>query len=42
MPHELLIAKQDAYGFDKSSLKLIHNYLSNWKQKLKVNDRSSL
>ena len=29
LPHELLIAKLDAYGFDKSSLKLIHGYLSN-------------
>ena len=34
---ELLIAKLDAYGFDKSSLKLIHSYLSNRKQKLKIN-----
>ena len=29
LPHDLLIAKLDVYGFDKSSLKLIHNYLSN-------------
>ena len=28
LPHELLIAKLDAYGFDKSSLKLIYSYLS--------------
>ena len=41
LPHELLIAKLDAYGFDKSSLKLIHSYLSNRKQRLKVNDRYS-
>ena len=40
-PHELLIAKLDAYGFDKSSLKLIHSYLSNRKQRVKVNDRYS-
>ena len=33
LPHELLIAKLDAYGFDKSSLKLIHSYLSNRKKK---------
>ena len=25
LPHELLIAKLDAYGFDESSLKLIHS-----------------
>ena len=41
LPHELLIAKLDAYGFDKSSLKLIHSYLSNRKQRVKVNDRYS-
>ena len=29
---ELLIAKLDTYGFDKSSLKLIHSYLSSSKQ----------
>ena len=39
LPHELLIAKLDAYGFDKSSLKLVHSYLSNRKQR--VNDRYS-
>ena len=42
LPHELLIAKLDAYGFDKSFLKLIHSYLSNRKQRVKVNDRYSL
>ena len=26
LPHELLIAKLDAFGFDKSSLKSIHSY----------------
>ena len=39
LPHELLIAKLDAYGFDKSSLKLIHSYLFNRKQRVKINDR---
>ena len=39
LPLELLIAKLDAYGLDKSSLKLIHSYLSNRKQRLNVNDR---
>ena len=38
LPHELLIAKLDAYGFDKSSLKLMHSYLSNRKQRVKIND----
>ena len=41
LPHELLIAKLDAYGFDKSSLKLIRSYLSNRKQRVKINDRYS-
>ena len=41
LPHELLIAKLDAYGFDKSSLKLIHSYLSNRKQRVKINDTYS-
>ena len=31
--HELLIAKLDAYGFDKSSLKYISSYLSKRKQR---------
>ena len=38
LPHELLIAKLDAHGFDKSSPKLIHSYLSNRKQRVKIND----
>ena len=41
LPHELLIAKLDVYVFDKSSLKLIHSYLSNRKQRVKINDRYS-
>ena len=39
--HELLIAKLHAYGFDKRSLVLIYNYLSNRKQRVKVNDSHS-
>ena len=34
--HELLIVKLDAYGFDKWSLVLIYNYLSNRKQRVKI------
>ena len=34
--HELLIAKLDAYGFDKKSVKLIQQHLSNRKQRFKV------
>ena len=42
LPHGLLIAKLDPYGFDKCSLKLIHSYLSSRKQRVKINDRYSL
>ena len=41
LPHERLIAKLDAYGFDKSYLKLIHSYFSNRKQRAKINGRYS-
>ena len=34
--HELLIAKLNAYGFDKPSLSFIYNYLSHRKQRTKV------
>ena len=35
--HELLIAKLEAYGFSRSALKLVYDYLSNRKQRVKVN-----
>ena len=35
--HELLIAKLEAYGFDLESLNFIYSYLSNRKQRTKVN-----
>ena len=41
LPHDLLIAKLNAYGFDKKALKLIHSYLSSRKQRVKVNDSYS-
>ena len=41
LSHELLIAKLDAFDFDKKSLKLVHNYLSNRKQRVKINDSYS-
>ena len=41
LSHELSIAKLDAFRFDKMSLKLIHNYLSNSKQRVKINDSHS-
>ena len=42
LPYEPLIAKVNAYDFEKSSLKLIHSYLSNRKQRVKINGRFSL
>ena len=37
LDHELLIAKLNIYGFSLPALKLVHDYLSNRKQRTKVN-----
>ena len=39
--HELVIARLDAYGFDIKSVKLIQQYLSNRKQRVKVGNAYS-
>ena len=39
--HELLIAKLNAYGFSLTAIKLAHNYLSNRKQRIKINSSYS-
>lgn len=39
--HEFLIAKLEAYGFDQSSLTYIYSYLSERKQRTKVNNSFS-
>ena len=39
--HELLTAKLDAYGFDKSALKRIFRYLKNRKQRVTSNESHS-
>ena len=36
VPHDLLIAKLKAYGFSLQGLRLIANYLSDRKQRVKV------
>ena len=36
LPHDLLIAKLDAYGLDTSSLSLLKKYLPNRRQRTKV------
>ena len=35
--HELLLAQPNAYGFDKNSLEIMRNYLSNRWQRTKIN-----
>ena len=42
IPHDLIIVKLAAYGFDTNALKLIHNYLSSRKQRVKVNSAYSI
>ena len=37
LPHELLIAKLNAYGVDIPSLKLLYSYLNKRKQRVKLN-----
>ena len=41
IPDDLIIAKLEAYGFHIDTLKLINDYLSNRKQKVKANDAYS-
>ena len=40
--HDLLIAKLNAYGFDRNALKLICDYLSDISQKTKVGSSFSV
>ena len=39
--HDLLIAKLEAYGFDQASLKYIYSYLSDRKQRTRINNSLS-
>ena len=41
IPHDLLIAKLNAYNFDKQSLRLIYSYLNGRKQRVKINTEYS-
>ena len=36
LPHDLLVAKLHAYGFDIQSVRLIHSYLTDRKQQVKI------
>ena len=40
LPHDLLAANFEAYGTDKNGLNLIHNYLTNRKQRTKISSYS--
>ena len=42
LPHDLIIAKLHAYGFDKASLRLMHSYLTDRYQRVKITTSYSL
>ena len=41
IPHDLIIAKLEAYDFHMNALKLVYYYLSNRKQRVKINEAFS-
>ena len=41
LPHEFLIAKLHSHGFSLNALRLIHSYLSNRRQRTKINESYS-
>ena len=41
LSHDLLIAKLRTYGFDIPALRLLHNYLTNRQQRVKIDHRLS-
>ena len=42
IPHELLIAKMHAYGFEINTLVFFYSYLKNRKQNVKINNAYSI
>ena len=42
LPHELLIAKLSAYGFEKNTLRFFHSYLKGRKQNVNIKGKSSM
>ena len=38
IPHDLIIAKLHAYGFDENALVLVYSYLEKWKQSVRINN----
>ena len=41
IPHDLLIAKLHAYGFNKKALTFLYSYLKRRKRNVKINDTES-
>ena len=41
IPHDLFIAKLEAYGFQTDVLNLVYDYLSHRKQRVKINEAFS-
>ena len=41
LPHDLILAKLNGYGFSLPALNLIQNYLANKKETAKINDSYS-
>ena len=41
LPHDLMIAKLHAYGFERSALKFVHSYLTERTQRTKVDGDTS-
>ena len=41
IPHDLLIEKVHAYGFNKKALTFLYSHLKRWKQSVKINDTES-
>ena len=42
IPHDLLIAKMYAYGFNIDALQIYFSYLKGWKQNMKINNTYSI
>ena len=41
IPHDVLVAKVDAYGFSRDTVVYIYSYLKNRKQCVRINDTQS-